>query len=161
LLSTESSENQNEDLNLQENSVKLLCNLLTDPNTCKDILKNDGIYVIHQSLVTGNKQALKFALGSALNLTLLQNIDDINTKDLLLISGGLAHIMNGVFRAFGQEEYEGVNFGFLAIVNLCNYENNVKLVCAEFGYLETIIQLTKQMFQEKMHLQNRNIDGSG
>jgi hypothetical protein len=30
LLAVDSSENQNEDLNLQENSVKLLCNLLTD-----------------------------------------------------------------------------------------------------------------------------------
>ena len=81
-----------------------------------------------------------------MNLTLLQNIDDINMKDLILVSGGIAHIINGIHRAFTQLEFEGVHFGLLAIVNLCNYENNVKLVCAEFGYLENIIQLTKQMF---------------
>ena len=78
-----------------------------------------------------------------MNLTLLQNIEDINTKDLILVSGGLAHLINGIFRAFSKQEYEGANFGLLSIVNLCNYENNVKLVCAEFGYLENIIQLTK------------------
>ena len=41
------SNEENDEMVLQENSIKLLCNLLTDQNTCKDILKNDGIYAIH------------------------------------------------------------------------------------------------------------------
>jgi hypothetical protein len=61
---------------MQENSVKLLCNLLTKDDKCKELINNEGIYSIHQCLHTGStKYTLKYSLGALLNMTILLNED--------------------------------------------------------------------------------------
>ena len=57
----------------QENSIKLICNLLTNAKSCQVVLSlsNDVLTGIYQCLQSLSKSAVKFALGALLNLTLL------------------------------------------------------------------------------------------
>ena len=57
----------------QENSIKLICNLLTNEKSCQVVLSiaQDVLNGIYQCLQSTSKSAVKFALGALLNLTLL------------------------------------------------------------------------------------------
>lgn len=79
----------------QENSIKLVCNLLTHEKSCNDVLSltYDVFTGIYQSLQSTSKSAVKFALGALLNLTLLSEEQRLASCEKILQTGGLSHLM--------------------------------------------------------------------
>lgn len=93
------------DFSTQENAIKLVCNLLTDEQSCALVLQEDGIFGVYQCLLSDSKHALKFALGALLNLTLLSD-NRLNSLHLIVTTGGLAHLIGALQKSFAQLEIE-------------------------------------------------------
>lgn len=90
------------DYNAQENAMKMLCNLLTDEKCCSLVLKMDGIFAIFLCLLADNLLSLKYSAGAILNLTMLSE-SRLNSCELICSTGGIAHIMTALQKAFALD----------------------------------------------------------
>ena len=145
-----------DDQRAQENAIKLICNLLTDEQSCSVVLQinaeeeSAAINGIYQCLLSESRNSLKYSLGAILNLTLLSE-HRLRSCEMILSSGGMSHLVGAIQKSFNLNDSESAQFGMKALLNLLGYRNPmVKLLAAELGYLDIFMMIIRQMYQTVM-----------
>lgn len=139
-----------DDVVAQDNSIKLICNLLTNEKSCKVVLDvaPDVLNGIYQCLQSTSKSAVKFALGALLNLTLLKEDFRERSSDIILATGGLSHLVCAVQKSYNSNDFDSMHYGMKAFINLVKFRPPVvKILTVELGYLDIVFQLCRQMYQ--------------
>ena len=103
---------------------------------------------IYTCLKSSGKSAVKFALGTLVNLTLLKDEQRKESCEMIMLSGGMSHIIFAIQKTYNSNELDSMLYGLKALLNLVKYNNPlVKILAAENGYLDTLTQLGRQMYQ--------------
>jgi len=100
--------------------------LLTLEETCKKVINEDqsGLIAIFYCILSKNRNAIKFGLGSILNYTQVYQKSGTNGSklispfDLIGESGGLYHIKLAMSRSLDSLDYESILYGVKILINL-------------------------------------------
>lgn len=134
--------------------MQLLCNLVTDENSCILVLKLDGIFALYHCLHSEDPASLKYAAFGILNMTI--SSQKLQTSELICMSGGIAHIMDALKLSMSVKQVEASSYLIRALTYLANYRSPlIKLYFMELSYAETILEFTRDTFG---HLIKQNKD---
>lgn len=110
---------------IQEQSIKLICNMLTMEETCKKVINENesGLFAIFCCILSVNRNTIKFGLGSILNYTQVyqksaNSSNLISPFDLIGNGGGLHHIKLAIGRSLDSLDYDSILYGVKILINL-------------------------------------------
>ena len=110
------------------------------------MLRIDGVFAIYQCLLSDNKASLKYSVGGMLNLTMLNA--RMNSCELLLMTGGLSHLMGALQKTFAQDDIETTVYCLKALTNFITHRTPVvKILVVELQYIDIVLDQIKLMFQ--------------
>ena len=143
-------------IKIQEQAIKLLCNLLTQAESCTKVIDSSqqGIKAIFNCLNQRHRNTVKFALGALLNYTQVfqksENGQLYSPFHAFGLNGGIQHLMAAMNTSLDLLDYESMLYSSKLVSNLTSSPELV-LVMGESQVADYLCRMVQRLKDGPKH----------